>query len=77
MSIASTSNNDFANFGCKIIVTNPNTILLHYSASAPPQLVACQKDIISDKLETELLHKSAEIIQFIFAINVTNKLYCS
>ena len=40
------------NFGCKIIVTNPNKILSHHSASAPPQLVACQKDITSDKLET-------------------------
>ena len=40
------------NFGCKIIVTNPNRILLHHFVSAPPQLVACQKDIISDKMET-------------------------
>ena len=29
------------NFGCTIIVTNPNKTLLHHSASAPPQLVAC------------------------------------
>ena len=29
------------NFGCTIIVTNPNKTLLHHSAFAPPQLVAC------------------------------------
>ena len=65
------------NFGCKIIVTNPNKILSHHSAFAPRHLLACQKDIISDKLEAKLSHKSAELIQFIFATNLTNKLYCS
>ena len=40
------------NFGCKIIVTNANKILLYHSASAPRHHLACQKDIISDKLET-------------------------
>ena len=40
------------NFGCKIIVTNPNKILLHHSDSAPRHHLACQKDIISEKLET-------------------------
>ena len=65
------------NFGCKIIVTNPNKILSHHSAFAPRHLFACQKDIISDKLEAKLPHKSAELIRFIFATNLTNKLYCS
>lgn len=53
MSIASTSNNDFAKLWVQIIiVTNPNKILLHHSASAPRHHLACQKDIISDKVET-------------------------
>ena len=42
----------YKTLAAKLLLQTQTKILSHHSASAPPQVVACQKDIISDKLET-------------------------